>query len=186
MREQFNLNDSYKLIYLLGHERLQLFLYGIIVLIMPVFLSIVVILLGAELLGYSKLSESFERSYEFLTALLVYGGLIYFMTKRVQHVNVMRIYFNQETKKYVAVMMRGFVGLRKEEFTAAECVYRFDPILKTGKTDKLFTKLTQKHGNVYIGGKLRTVDFKSFSSYNSIEKIFGARIVDVLKNRKEL
>jgi len=81
--------------------------------------------------------------------------------------------------------MKGFFKFRKEEFQPENCLYRHDPAL--AKNKNAFVELTTKqYGNIYVNGKLQRVDFKSFSSYASIEKLFGQRIVEILKGQKHL
>jgi hypothetical protein len=185
LRKEFKLDEDFKLIYLLQHERMQLGINSISIMCIPLLFSCIVILLLGEMTGYSKLNESFENSYLFLTGMLFYVGVVILITIQNQRSAIMRIYFNETTNKYVSIRMKGFFKFRKEEFQSENCLYRYDPAL--AKNKNAFVELmTKQYGNIYVNGKLQRVDFKSFSSYASIEKLFGQRIVGILKGGKFL
>ena len=185
LRKSFNLGDDYKLIYLNENERLQLIVNGVALMLMPLCLWATLTIFLAELTGHSKLNEYFENTYIFLTSMILYGGIILMVAIHNQRTTILRIYFNETTNKYVSVKVSGLLKFKKEEFLSEMCTYRYDPSLQK-KKNAFIEIMTKYYGNIYINGKLQRLDFKSFSSHASIKKLFGARIVEVLKAQKAL
>jgi len=107
-REEFSLGESYKLIYLLEQERMQLLLYSSLCLLTPLLIACLGSLLIAELTGYSKLNESFENVYLFLGFTLIYMCGVFAVLIVSQRANIMRIYFDEAANKCVAIRLNGF------------------------------------------------------------------------------
>ncbi len=181
LREKFNLDSNYKLIYLIEKERANLILFNLTNLLFPLFFSLGGFFLFAELTGISQMSKSFENPLLFLTILNIYFGFAYFVTRLTQSRTVFRIYYNEKLDKFVLFRNKGLINFKMEEFTKQNVKYRF---MDNEKNQNTFIRnLTQSQGNIYINNHLRQLEFSQFSSIEMIEKLLDEKSFQLVKHK---
>lgn len=171
-RERFNLNDNYRLVYVIENERLTLISNVIASLAMPIFIAIIVIISLAEATGSSQLSKSFENPHLFLGAFSVWFFGVYFILNRSKNATVFRIYKNIKDDTFVMLRLKGVLKFVREDFTKKDFLLKSNAIgASSQKTQS--NVLKNMSGNVKINGKNRQVDFKLFSSDEILENLIG-------------
>lgn len=183
-RKSFNLNENYRLVYLIENERLFLITHNIINLLFPVFFLFVGVFIVSELTGRSQMSKSFEHPYQFISFLTIWFSFAYFLAKRVQSATIFRIYYNQKENKFAFIRLKGLFKFDKEDFTKENVILRFG--LEPINQNKVIKNLTKNFGNVYINNRLRQIDYKLFSSEEVMEKMFGKKNVDYLRSKSKI
>jgi hypothetical protein len=188
LRRKFNMNDQnrYKLIYVVNNERLLLVLYGMINMMLPLYLFMIVVLLIAELTDRSQLKRSFERPYETIGVLFIFMSFVLFLSKQAQWRNVLRIYYDNKEKNFILIDSRGIFNFSQETFKHTDVIYKFaqsktKPLNMAGR-NPLFTNLKRNLGNTYINGRARSIELERFSSNKYLDMIFGESVADFIRN----
>lgn len=181
LREQFNLPDTYKLVYIMPNERTTLIVNACGAVLFPIVVSIAALLFLAELTGRSQFSQSFDSPLSFFGFIFGWCGLMLVATYRMRSTTVSRIYHEKESGKFVLFRPSGLMRFKKEEFKPTEFLLRSDP--RARKLESRFSSiLTKFHGNVFINSRLRHIDFKQFSADNVVENLIGKETFKRLKN----
>lgn len=179
IRQKFNLNENYRMIYIIDNERTFMIIHTIINSSLPIFVILIGAYLIAELNGTSLLPKSVEEPYFFLFFLSIWFAFAYFMSTRIQSTTIFRIYYNQKDDKFAFVRMKGFLKFEKEDFVRQNVIIR---AVATNQSE--FVKnLTKNFGNLYINNRLRNVDFRLFYSNDVIQKMVGKKQYDILRNK---
>ena len=182
VRLRQSLDDSYRLVYLIDNERLHLIVYSLINIVFPCMFLLIGVFIYAELTGASQMSKSFDHPYLITAGGTFYIALIYFITRKTQSFNIMRIYYSETKDNFVSFRQLNVTSKYKmDTFTSKDVVCRFDPMLKK-KSGTIVELLTKNLGNVLIKGELRQINFKQFSSNTVLEKMIGKKNMGYLKN----
>lgn len=176
IREKFNLNDDFKLIYTIGNEQIYLISNGFINLLFPLIVALAGFIFVTELTGRSKFSESFEDFYIFSFGMLAWISCIYFIGKKIQKSTILRIYHNPKINQYVSIRTKNLFDHVKEEFKKEDVIYRLHAGNKVGPISK-------KLGNICIKNEPRQVEFDFFITNEAVEKLFGSECFKVLKSK---
>jgi hypothetical protein len=179
-RVKFNLDDDYKLFYLIDRERVHLVIYGLLNSLIPLFFLVISLFIYSEMTGSSNISEEIEDSYLFISGVSIYFLLISIISKLFQSRTIFRIYYNEKLSKFVLIRIKGIIGFKSEEFTSSNVIYRV--AVKKPGTDQFLKNINLSMGNVYINNKLRRLDFVQFSSPKAIEKMFGPKISNIIQS----
>lgn len=170
IREEYGLNDSYKLIYITPNERMSLIANAMGLVLLPIVVTLAAFLMLTEITGRSKFSESYENPMMFFSFVFAWFGVMLFSTIRIRSTTVLRIYHSQKEKKFVLFRLRGIIKLIKEDFEAKNFILRTDKKAREIES-KYVSFLTKFHGNVFINNRLRQIDFKQFISPEIAQKL---------------
>ncbi len=181
IREKFGIDESYRLIYLIENERSNLVIYSLINVLFPLILAFAGLFAYAEMTGASQMSKSFDHPYLFVGSMTLYIFLIYFIARKTQSFNIMRIYYNEAKNEFVSFRQTGILAkYTKDTFTSKDVLYRSDPeVIK--QQNKIVYLLTRQFGNVYIKNQLRQINFNQFSSDTVLEKMVGKKNLELIK-----
>lgn len=184
-RQQFNLTEDFKLVYLVDNERLFLILHSLINTLFPIAFVLLVIFLFAELTGRSKVSEAIEMPIEFMGFLSVWLVTTFIIARLSQKATVYRIYFNNKENKFALVKIQGILKFAKEEFTPKDVRYRFSRKVDNDNNNNIkniiIENLTRNQGNVYINNKLRQINFNLFQSSEITRIMVGPEAYENIK-----
>lgn len=180
-RNKFNLDNNYKLVYLIDRERMHLIIFGLMNCLFPLFIMLICLFAYSELTENSKVSEAFESPYLFIGTLSAYFLLIFFISKMVQSRTVFRIYYNEKLEKFTLIRIKGLFNFKSEDFKSKNVIYRIKQN-NANQTDAFIKNISNATGNVYINNKPRRIDFTQFSAPNIIEIMFGSKVYNLKKN----
>lgn len=182
IREQHGLNDAFKLIYILPNERQMLFTTSLGCVLFPLIVSTGVFLLITEFTGRSKFVESYQSPKSFFAFVIIWFGIMLFMTFRIRSTTVFRIYHNPDEKKFILFRPgRGVLSLVREDFTPKDFLLRDDPRAQQLES-RLMYFVTKFHGNVFINKKLRQINLEQFITDNTAIKLMGKSVANI-RNR---
>ena len=197
LRNTLHLDNTCKLVYLIDNERLFIIVYASMSLFALMFVSLVGVFAYAELTGGSQMKKSFDNPYEITAGLTIWMVLIMLMVRHQQAVNILRIYYDEATNKFIAVNHKNFFKFVKTEFKPSDVTYRFDTdaasetAAATAKATVKFNfkravdSFTQNFGNVYIKNELKMVNLKGFAAPNYIHKMFGKETYNKMESKGE-
>lgn len=182
IREQYGLNDAFKLIYILPNERQMLFTTSLGCIFFPLIVATGVFLIITEFTGRSKFVESYESPKSFFAFVIIWFGIMLFMTYRIRSTTVYRIYHNPDEKMFILFRPgRGVLSLIREDFTPKDFLLRDDPRAQQLES-RLMYFVTKFHGNVFINKKLRQIDLGQFISDETAIKLMGKNAAKI-RNR---
>ncbi len=185
LREKFGIDESYRLIYLIENERSNLVIYSLINVLFPLILAFISLFSYAEMTGASQMHKSFDNPYLFVGTLTIYVCFIYFLARKTQSFNIMRIYYNETKNEFISFRQTGILAkYQRDTFTAKDVVFRFDPEI-INQQNRFFYLLTRQFGNVYIKNQLRLINFKQFSSDTVLEKMVGRKNMELIKKKSD-
>jgi hypothetical protein len=183
LRQDHNLDDSYRLVYLIDNERTLLIVGTLVNLLFPIVFIFLGVFAYAEYTGASQLGTTFDHPYLYVAGFSSYLSLVYFMANRNMSLNLMRIYYNASKDQFVSFRKTGmFFKYEMETFTSKDVIYRFDPRLTDNKS-KIMHALTRNFGNIYIKNQLREVNFAKFSSDQVLVKMIGQKNTEYIKSK---
>ncbi len=112
LRDKFNLNMDYKLIYFIDRERIHMIVFGLMNSVFPIFFVLMGLFAYAEFTGQSQMIKSFDNPHLFTACVTGYFAFVFLMSRMAQARTIFRIYFNEKTGEFVMFRLGGLISFK--------------------------------------------------------------------------